>query len=287
MTREFDVALSFAGEDRAYVEMVAEQLIARGITVFYDKYEEADLWGKDLFVHLSGVYQHKAKHTLMFVSQHYAKKLWTNHERRAAQARAFSEGGDYILPARFDDTDIPGLLPTTGHLDLRNFSPAEVAVRVAEKLGRDPFAIKASAIPAPASPAEWGTARFNFRKFDGRFRLGSGVHEFQTSWSNASNTSIHAYNRENIRAIGLVPLGTPVHLIDVAQVDFTSSSVTPSLGQIVVLQNTRGLYAAVRIDGIQARSHSQATSDELAIAYWILVDGSADFSRVVEIGAAV
>ncbi|MCY1237851.1 TIR domain protein [compost metagenome] len=134
MTREFDVALSFAGEDRAYVEMVAEQLIARGITVFYDRYEEADLWGKDLFEHLSDVYRHKAKYTLMFVSKHYAKKLWANHERRAAQARAFSEGGDYILPARFDDTEIPGLLPTTGYLDLRHRSPAEVAVRIAEKL---------------------------------------------------------------------------------------------------------------------------------------------------------
>lgn len=37
--REYDVALSFAGEDRAYVEMLAEQLKARGITVFYDRYD--------------------------------------------------------------------------------------------------------------------------------------------------------------------------------------------------------------------------------------------------------
>lgn len=287
MTREFDVALSFAGEDRAYVEMVAEQLIARGITVFYDRYEEADLWGKDLFEHLSDVYRHKAKYTLMFVSKHYAKKLWANHERRAAQARAFSEGGDYILPARFDDTEIPGLLPTTGYLDLRQRSPAEVAVRIAEKLGLDPLATKASAVPAPNSPAESGTARFDFRKFDGRFRLGSGAHEFQTHWSNASNRSIHSYNRGNIRAIGLAATGTPVRSIDVDQVDFTSSNVTPSVGAIVVLQNTKGFYAAVRIDGIQARSHSDAAVDELAITYWILVDGSADFSKVTETGAAL
>ncbi len=71
MTREFDVALSFAGEDRAYVEMVAEQLTARGISVFYDKYEEADLWGKDLFEHLTEVYQHKARYMLMWECQKF------------------------------------------------------------------------------------------------------------------------------------------------------------------------------------------------------------------------
>ena len=271
-----------------YVEMVAEQLIARGISVFYDKYEEANLWGKDLFEHLTDVYQHRAQYMLMFVSKHYRDKLWTTQERRAAQARAFSDRDDYILPARFDDTDIPGLLPTTGYIDLRKLSPAEVAVCVAKKLGRDPFASKASAVPCATSPPAAGTARFDFRKFDGRFRIGSGAYEFETRWSNASDRSIHSYNHgHNVRAIGLAPLATPVSSINVADVDFTSSSVTPVLSQVVVLQNTNGFYAAVRVDGIQARSHSMATMDELRITYWILVDGSADFSSAVEPDVAV
>jgi hypothetical protein len=37
---QYDVALSFAGEDRHYVEQVAEILKRKGISVFYDKYEE-------------------------------------------------------------------------------------------------------------------------------------------------------------------------------------------------------------------------------------------------------
>jgi hypothetical protein len=53
---EYDVCLSFAGEDRAYVEQVAEALAARGVRVFYDVYERVDLWGKDLYVHLADVY---------------------------------------------------------------------------------------------------------------------------------------------------------------------------------------------------------------------------------------
>jgi hypothetical protein len=53
MTQRYDVALSFAGEDRAYVEAVADGLRQSGVRVFYDAYEEASLWGKDLYVELT------------------------------------------------------------------------------------------------------------------------------------------------------------------------------------------------------------------------------------------
>jgi hypothetical protein len=131
---EYDVALSFAGEDRAYVEQVAQTLRTAGIRVFYDDFQQVNLWGKDLYVHLQEVYQHKAKYTVMFVSKHYSEKRWPNHERQSAQARAFEENREYILPARFDDTPIPGLAPTTGYLDLRAKQPAELAAIVVEKL---------------------------------------------------------------------------------------------------------------------------------------------------------
>jgi len=88
---DFDVALSFAGEDRAYVEKVANYLKEKSIRVFYDKYEKTMLWGKDLYVHLDEVYQKKARYCVMFLSRHYAEKLWTNHERKSAQARAFKK----------------------------------------------------------------------------------------------------------------------------------------------------------------------------------------------------
>ena len=53
----YDVALSFAGEQRAYVEKVAAALRRRGHRPFYDDYEKASLWGKDLYEHLDCVYQ--------------------------------------------------------------------------------------------------------------------------------------------------------------------------------------------------------------------------------------
>ena len=43
----YQVALSFAGDQRKYVEAVARALQARGITVFYDQFESVTIWGKD------------------------------------------------------------------------------------------------------------------------------------------------------------------------------------------------------------------------------------------------
>jgi hypothetical protein len=131
---EFEVALSFAGENRAYVEKVAKHLKEKSITFFYDDYEKTKLWGKDLYVYLDEVYQKKARYCVMFISSYYAEKLWANHERKSALARAFKEKGEYILPARFDNTEIPGILPTIGYIDLSSLAPEEFGKLIIEKL---------------------------------------------------------------------------------------------------------------------------------------------------------
>lgn len=131
----YDVALSFAGEDRKHAQELAQLLTDKGIKVFYDKYEEATLWGKNLYTHLSFVYQKQARFCVMFLSQHYAQKLWTNHERDAAQARAFQENKEYILPLRLDNTEIPGILPSIGYLTWSNAD--SIANTIVKKLEQE------------------------------------------------------------------------------------------------------------------------------------------------------
>jgi hypothetical protein len=133
---DYDVCLSFAGEQRDYVREVADLLAKRGIRVFYDEREKVQLWGKDLYAHLDDIYQNLARHCVLFASAEYAKKVCTNHERRSVQARAIREqGGDYLLPARLDNTPIPGLPDTVGYIDLQEVAPAELADLIEEKLG--------------------------------------------------------------------------------------------------------------------------------------------------------
>ena len=137
MEYDYDVALSFAGEDRDYVEKVSEILHEIGIKIFYDKYEEVDLWGKDLYTHLDDIYQYKSKYCIIFISKHYKEKLWTNHERESAQARAFQEKGNYILPIRFDETEIPGIRLTTAHIDANTKTAEELAYLILKKVNPD------------------------------------------------------------------------------------------------------------------------------------------------------
>ena len=134
----YEVVLSFAGEDRTYVFAVAEILKKNDVALFYDNYEEAELWGKNLVEHLHKVYSSLGRFCVMFISQHYAEKVWPSHERRSAFEKAIESKEEYILPARFDDTEIPGLHKHIGYVDLRKKTSEELAAMILKKLGRVP-----------------------------------------------------------------------------------------------------------------------------------------------------
>lgn len=131
---KYDVCLSFAGEQRQYVEGVADALNRRGIRVFYDRYETASLWGQNLYEHLDKVYQTEARYCVLFISADYASKVWTSHERKSAQARALREKEEYILPARFDDTQIPGMQETIAYVDLRTTTADDLVNLIVDKV---------------------------------------------------------------------------------------------------------------------------------------------------------
>ena len=131
---EYDVALSFAEQDRDVVDKVADLLTSKRIKVFYDKYETAELWGKDLIDHLVNIYSRKARYCVMFVSQYYPLKKWTNVERTAARERALRDADEYILTLKLDDTQVPGIAETTGYSDLRQHSLEEIVDLMVQKL---------------------------------------------------------------------------------------------------------------------------------------------------------
>lgn len=54
---DYDVALSFAGEDREYVKRVADILHAIDVKVFYDEFYEIRTWGKNLYEEFDDIYQ--------------------------------------------------------------------------------------------------------------------------------------------------------------------------------------------------------------------------------------
>jgi hypothetical protein len=154
----WDVALSFAGAQRDYVEQVAQALQALGMHCFYDADEQIDLWGKYLAEELPAIYGEQAATVAVFVSAEYAARDWTRLERRAALNRAVRERREYVLPARFDNTPLPGLLSDMVAIDLRSRTPRQFAAMIAAKLAA--LGITASASGGGEGPArDAGPAR--------------------------------------------------------------------------------------------------------------------------------
>jgi hypothetical protein len=154
-TFEYDVAISFAGENRQIAQQLFQAMMAIGVKVFYDQNEAANMWGKDSIEVLADVYANKARFCLMLISKYYPEKPWTRLERISAQNRALRQPTEYILPIRLDDTEVPGLPPSISYLDLRHFSIEEVVESVLVKLGRDAQAGTKNASSLTVEPGKY------------------------------------------------------------------------------------------------------------------------------------
>lgn len=130
----YDIALSFAGEDRRVAEEIFDALTEEGVSVFYDDNEQADLWGKNLYDYLSDVYLNRAKYCIILVSKYYLEKVWTNHERQAAQARAIKQKKEYILPIMLDNSQLIGF-ETVAFLKWPQQSVSSITDKILYKLG--------------------------------------------------------------------------------------------------------------------------------------------------------
>jgi hypothetical protein len=153
-TYEFDVAVSFAGEDREYVEEVVAPLKQAKVRVFYDSDYMADTWGENLVEFFDGVYRKRSRYAVIFVSRHYAAKMWPRLERRSALARAMEQRAAYVLPIRLDDAEIDGLLPTVGMIDARRHGIEKIVEAILRKLAGGPAATPGAIARVPRTEAE-------------------------------------------------------------------------------------------------------------------------------------
>jgi hypothetical protein len=124
-----------------------------------------------------------------------------------------------------------------------------------------------------------GIASFNYSNHDGFYRLSEGNFEFLTHWSKASDT-IHCYSDRTNISLALAQKGSQLRdITDSSLLNFTSRVRTPELDRIVVLENHCARYAALKVTKIQDDKRG-AAEDLLVFDYWILEDGSDDFSNI-------
>ena len=281
---KYQVALSFAGEQRRYVEEVARHLTSRRIAVFYDGFETVPLWGQNGTEAFHDAFAEQSAHVVMFVSKSYIEKAWTRYERRSALSRMLKGESEYVLPVRFDDTPVPGLPDDVIFLRADDYTLAQLSTAIAEKLGVDRFQGKASELPPPRMTSPMGEVVFDYSSYNGRYVIGSGHLKFETKWTKAGKTSIHVYNDPpTINGVALARGITSIpQVLNATALDFTSRTRTPSLGQIVVLRNAKGFYAALQVLGIKDDTRGDS-HDQLRFRYAIQPDGSNSFANIDKI----
>ena len=269
--KEYEVSLSFAGEDRTYVADVARHLRAAEVRVFYDEFERVRLWGIDLAEDLQQQYFGRSEYVLMFISRHYVEKIWPGHEKRAALAAAISSNREYILPVRFDDTELPGLNPTVRFEDARHTTSSELADLVLQKLGRNLNERKGNSVAPPALPDVMGRADFNYHSYDGRYIIGTGHYSFETKWSPGP----WIYNDpSSISGVALFDAGEISEVMDASGADFTSRARLVRAGSVVVIKNNHGCYAVLKV----LEAIGEGSAARLIFDYVIKPDRETDFS---------
>lgn len=118
---------------------------------------------------------------------------------------------------------------------------------------------------------------FNYNKNNNKFEFGKDDVYFETKWSTGSDTCIHAYaSAPSIQAVAVVSDKANINQIqDVTNYEFTDHE-TPQKGEILLLRNRFGNYAALKILSIKDRTRHDDT-DELTVEYVINPPGITDF----------
>jgi hypothetical protein len=135
-TPDYDLAFSFAGENRDYVEQTKIACEELGLKVFYDKDKNNEWWGKNFIREQRKVYGSKTRHFVPFISPEYFVKSIPSDEFESALMTAVERGDDYILPVIIGRPVIPAdrLHRHTHYLRAEKYTPKELAQEMYERI---------------------------------------------------------------------------------------------------------------------------------------------------------
>jgi tetratricopeptide (TPR) repeat protein len=131
---KWDVAISYAGENRKIAESLVASLKAkdRTLSVFYNRTHKSYLWGKDEKEY-ENIYGPESRFVVPIISKYYKKKDWPLYEFSAALKEAKKRKEEFILPIRVDDSQLLGLRNGVNYMDIREDGIKEIAKILVDK----------------------------------------------------------------------------------------------------------------------------------------------------------
>lgn len=135
-SHNFDVALWFPGEVRAYVEEVAQNLerVLGPHRYFYDRNYTAQLARPSLDTFLQSIYRDRSIIVVVFAGGDYQRKDWCGIEFRAVREIINAREHQRIMFVRMDEGEVEGIFKHDGYVDARQHSPSEVASLIEERV---------------------------------------------------------------------------------------------------------------------------------------------------------
>jgi len=120
-SKEFEIAISFAGENRQLAKYIVEQLESIDISVFLDEYYEANYLGKAWSREFGRIFLDDSKYVLCLLDVHHRDKIWPTFERECFKKRIPDAE---VIPVFLDETiflaipdDIVGIKFTWNPID--------------------------------------------------------------------------------------------------------------------------------------------------------------------------
>lgn len=131
------------------------------------------------------------------------------------------------------------------------------------------------------SPATSGEVTFDYSNNNGRYFVGQGELLFELDFSKSSDRCIQLLNDPpGIRTIAIAKGVSQITEIEDARAfDGSSRGRRPQIGQVVVIQNANGFYAAIKIIAVKDDTRG-SHDDEVIFNYAIQSNGSPNFTSI-------
>lgn len=135
-THVFDVALSFPGEVRPFIEKIVEEL-ERNIgpnSYFYDNNYVSQLARPSLDTLLQDIYRNRSNLVVVFLCSDYQRKEWCGIEFRAIKEILMERDNKKIMFVKMDDGVVEGVFKTDGYIDGRIYQLKDIARFIQERI---------------------------------------------------------------------------------------------------------------------------------------------------------
>ena len=305
MTPTVFVSYSHDSEDHSnWVLQLATRLRSNGVNAVLDKWNLA--LGQDVAAFIEKGLS-KSHRVLCICSENYVQKAngiegGVGYEKKIMTAEIMADlNRDWVIPVirnNRGNEKVPVFLKGSLYLDFEDDrlyeakyeellrSLLDEPVLPVPPLGENPFeTVRQFAIQKflpnsekYVSPTTRGRVTFDYSNNNGRYCIGSGELMFETKWSKSSDRNIQLLSDpDSIDTVAVVKDKREIREIDDARAYDGSSRIRrPNVGQIAVLRNANGFFAAIKV--ISIRDDTRGSKfDEITFDYVIQTNGSPSF----------